>query len=82
MEYTYVIEYEHLKDELVTNSTTLWNFNRVKDNANEFRMELSDEDFKRFFKLSQRDKDIGWLMYRMSEYNLNFIDALIMYITC
>jgi hypothetical protein len=77
----YVIEYEHLKDELVSNEKTKWSFNQVKDNANKNRLELSDEDFKRFFKLQIYNKDVGWLMCKMNTYKLSFTDALIAYIT-
>lgn len=77
----YVIEYEHLKDELVTNEKARWNFNQAKDSANKYRLELSDEDFKRFLKLQNANKDVGWIMHKMSVYKLSFTDALITYIT-
>ncbi|AMQ66546.1 hypothetical protein BH753_gp064 [Bacillus phage Shbh1] len=77
----YVIEYEHLKDEFVTNDKTKQLFHKVKDSANKHRLELSDEDFKRFFKLKESDKDLDWLMHRMSVYKLSLTDALISYIT-
>lgn len=76
----YVIEYEHLKDELVTNRETEYHFKVVKDNANKYKLELSDDDFKRFFKLKKRGEDIRWLMHKMSAYDLNLTDALIAYI--
>lgn len=78
----YAIKYEHLEDELVTNKEALFHFNRVKDNANKYRLELSDEDFKRFLKLHKSDKDVSWLMHLMSVYKISFTDALIAYITC
>lgn len=77
----YAIEYEHLKEELVTNQKTEWHFNQVKNSANKFRLELSDEDFKRFLKLEISDKDIKWLMHQMSAYKLSLTDALISMIT-
>lgn len=77
----YDIPYEHLEDELVTNENTFWHFKNVRENANNYKLELSDDDFKRFFKLSTRDTDIGWLMHQMSVYKLSLVDALISYIT-
>jgi hypothetical protein len=76
----YAIQYEHLKDELAKNSKLGWHFNKVKDSANEFSLELSDEDFKRFFQLHAADIDITWLMHKMSSYKLSLTDALIGYI--
>jgi len=64
----YVIEYEHLMDELVTNEKARWNFNQVKDSANKYR-------------LDKVQKDVGWVMHKMSAYELSFTDALITYIT-
>lgn len=77
----YAIEYEHLIDELVTDSSASWHFDKVKDTANKNRLELSDEDFLRFFKLQKADKDVGWLMHQMNAYKLSLTDALISYIT-
>jgi len=77
----YAIEYEHLKDELVMTNETEWHFNKVKDRANEYRLELSDEEFKGFFKLQLRGKDVDWIMHKMSAHKLTFMDALITYIT-
>ncbi|RYI30545.1 hypothetical protein EVU96_09015 [Bacillus infantis] len=77
----YVIEYEHLKEDLVKNDRAKWYFDTVKNSANNYRLELSDGDFKRFLKLLLADKDIDWLMCKMSKYNVSFKDALIMYIT-
>ena len=76
----YAIEYEHLKDELVTSFEWERHFNKVKDSANEYHLELSDEEFKGFLKLHLRDKDVGWLMHKMSVYKLSFTDTLITYI--
>lgn len=77
----YLIEYEHLKDELVTCEKTEWSFNKVKDTANKHNLELSDEDFKRLFKLQTFDKDIGWMMRVMSVYKMSLADVLVSYIT-
>ncbi|GAB6989454.1 hypothetical protein [Paenibacillus pini] len=76
----YEIEYEHLIDELVTNEETQWHFKRVKESANKYSLELSDEDFKGFLKLHTSDKDIDWLMLKMSAYRLSFSDVLVCYI--
>lgn len=76
----YVIEYEHLKDELVKNDKTDFLFNHVKDNANKFKLELSEEDFKRFFKLKSSDVDVKWMMHKMHAYELSLTDALISYV--
>lgn len=78
---TYAIEYEHLKDELVKNSNTEWIFNKVKNSANKYKLELSDEDFNNLFKLQKADKDIEWVMHQMSVYKQTLTDALISYIT-
>jgi hypothetical protein len=77
----YDIPYKHLGDDLVTNKDTHRHFKKVRENANNYKLELSDDDFKRFFKLSMRDKDINWLMHKMSTYNLSLVDALVSYIT-
>lgn len=77
----YAIPYEHMADELVNDKTTRWHFYRVKEIANENKLELSDDDFRRLFKLSIKNKDIDWIMYQMSEYNQSLIDALVSYIT-
>lgn len=77
----YKIEYESLKDELATDDKRKWYFNKVKDSANKYSLELSDEDFKRFFKLQVSDKDIDWLMHNMSAYKRSLTDALVSYIT-
>lgn len=76
----YDITYEHLEDELA-NAKSQWHFENVRKNANEYKLELSDDDFKRFFKLSIMDKDIKWLMHCMSAYKTSLIDALISYMT-
>ena len=76
----YAIEYEHLKDELVTSFEWERPFNKVKEAANENHLELSDEEFKGFFKLQLRDKDVEWMMHRMSVHELSFTEALITYI--
>lgn len=78
----YAIEYENLVDELVTNGQTQWHFNKVKDTANKYRLELTEDEFKGFFKLHTSDKDVNWIMHKMSAYGLSFTDALISYITC
>jgi len=77
----YAIDYEHLEDELVASFEWERHFNKVKDSANENSLELSDEEFKGFLKLQSRDKDIKWMMHKMSAYKLSFMDALIAYIT-
>ena len=75
----YAIEYEHLKDELVKN--VQWHFNQVKKSANKHKLELTDDEFKGFLKLSLRDKDIDWLMHQMGAYKMTFVEALLSYIT-
>jgi hypothetical protein len=77
----YAIQYEHLKDELVSDSKTEFHFNKVKDNANKYRLDLSDEEFDYFLKLQKSDKDVAWIMRLMSVYKVSFTDALISYIT-
>lgn len=76
----YAIEYEHLIDELVKNEDTQWHFNKVKNNANKYRLELADEEFEGFLRLSLKDKDISWLMNQM-RYKSTFSEALVSYIT-
>jgi isopropylmalate/homocitrate/citramalate synthase len=77
----YAIEYEHLADELIANENAKWNFNQVKNNANKYQLELSDEDFKQLFKLQKANKDIEWIMHKMSAYKLTIVEALVSYIT-
>lgn len=74
-------EYLRVKEELVTNEKTSLYFTQVKESAEKYGLVLTDEDFKRFFKLKANDKDIDWLMHQMSAYKKSFIDALITYIT-
>lgn len=78
----YDISYEHLEDEFVDKENEQWHFKKVRENANKYKLELTDDDFRRFFKLSLKETDIGWLMHKMSAYNLSLIDALVLYITC
>jgi len=80
-EIKYAIPYEHLEDELVMDAKTKFHFNEVKNKANEWRLELTDNEFRSFFKLTQADKDISWMMHKMSRHNLSFVDALILCIT-
>lgn len=77
----YAIEYEHLADELIVDEITKWNFEQVKKCANKYKLELSDEDFKRLFKIQRSDKDIDWIIHKMSVYKLTLVDALVSYIT-
>lgn len=85
----YAIPYDHLKEDLVTEGTEyilelsrlLFHFNKVKESANKYRLELSDEDFKRFFRLHVSGVDINWIMYIMSTYEKSFTDTLVQYIT-
>ncbi len=77
----YVIRYEHIKDELVTSTKTEWHFDKVRDNANNYSLELSDEDFKHFLKLQTAGIDIRWLMHKMSAYKVSFTEALVVYTT-
>ena len=80
----YAIEYEHIKEEFImTNEYGIdieWHFNKIKDSANEHSLELSDEEFNGFLKLQSRDKDIEWMMRKMSVHELSFTEALIIYI--
>ena len=77
----YVIPYEQLIDELATSEDAKRCFNKVKECANKNRLELSDEDFKRLYKLRTENEDIDWIMLRMSRYELSLVDALVCYIT-
>lgn len=77
----YAIQYEHLENELVKDEITKWHFNRVKDCANTYRLELSDEDFIRFLMLQKDNKDIEWMMHKMDTYKKSLIDVLVSYIT-
>ena len=77
----YVIDYEHIKEDLVMTNEIERPFNKVKEAANENHLDLSDEEFKGFFKLQLRGKDVDWIMHKMSAHKLTFMDALITYIT-
>lgn len=77
----YAIEYEHLKEELVTNESSQWCFDEVKDLANKHKLELSDYEFEGFIKLRKAGADVNWLMHKMGTYNNSFSDALISYIS-
>jgi len=77
MDIKYDVQYEHLQDELGNG----YNFKKVVELANKNKLELTDEDFKRFLKLAENDKDVKWIMNIMSTYDISFIDTLISYIT-
>ncbi|APP15628.1 hypothetical protein BS467_07735 [Bacillus altitudinis] len=77
----YVIPYDHLKDELVTTAKLRWHFEKVRECANKHRLELSDEDFERFFRLHVYSRDIDWIMRLMNKHDRSFLDALVSYVT-
>lgn len=81
MEIRYEIQYEGLYEELVNDSRSSWVFDRVKDYANKYRVELSDEEFSALFRLQNSDRDVDWIVHKMGVYKTSFIDALISYIT-
>ncbi len=86
----YDIKYEHLFDKYCKsspegsypyyNSTNIFKFKQVRDSANKHRLELTDEYFELFFRLSQK-ADIDWIMHLMSEYGKTLEEALVSYIT-
>ena len=85
----YDIRYEHLFDDYCKNpegeypwynDKKVYHFKTVVNNANKYKLELSDEDFKLFFELSYRC-DISWIMHQMTAYKLSFKEALVSYIT-
>ncbi len=74
----FAIEYEHLKDEY----DSKWHFKRIVELANKYELELSDEDFERFYKLERNGKDVSWLMHCMTISETGtLIDALVSMIT-
>lgn len=76
-EIQFNITYEHLWDELENDH----NFRSLAVKANKARVELSDEDFKRLYKLEKRDKDTKWILNQMGMYNQSLVDALVGYIS-
>ena len=76
----YAIQYEHLVEELVKDERTRWHFKQVREGANAYSLELTDEEFKGFFKLELEDNDVNWMMHKMSVYKVSFVDTLIAYI--
>lgn len=81
-EIKYEIKYENLADELITDKDSERTFNYVRNAANKYRLELTEEEFTGFFELWKYEKDIRWMMHKMSAYNSSFPKALITYITC
>lgn len=77
----YVIPYDHIAEEYVTGGKSQWEFEKVRDCVNKYRLELSDDDFYKFLKLYRRGVGIDWIMYRMRELNESFLDALVSYVT-
>lgn len=77
----YDIKYENLRDELVTSKSSDWHFSNVVDSANKYKLELSEEDFKYLLQMETLDKDIGWVMHKMSVYKTTLTSALISYIS-
>lgn len=76
-----VIDYTRLKSELATDDKKDWCFGQVKKSGEKYGLNLSEEDFKRFFKLKVDGQDVDWMMHHMSAYNKSLIDTLVMYIT-
>lgn len=74
----YEIDYQPVKDGLTDDD--IWDFNKVRDYANEYELELSDDDFMRFLKIHKSDGDVGFLMNQMSTYNQTLTDALVTYV--
>jgi predicted nucleic acid-binding protein len=60
---------------------TDWHHERVQKAAEKHLLELSEEDFERFYKLSQTDNDVEWIMGKMSMFGMSFTDALVSYVT-
>ncbi|MFW0909642.1 hypothetical protein [Bacillus altitudinis] len=77
----YVIPYDHIAEEYVTDGKSLWEFEKVRDCANKYRLELSDAEFYHFLKLRRKDIDVSWFMHLMSVYGSSFTDTLVHYIT-
>ncbi|MCA6607465.1 hypothetical protein [Bacillus safensis] len=77
----YDIPYDHIEEEYVIGGKSQWEFGKVRDCANKYRLELSDDDFYNFLTLYRKDIDIGWIMYRMSNFNESFLDSLVSYLT-
>lgn len=75
----YDIQYENVKDEI--DGKDLYWFSKVKDSANKYKVELSDEDFTRLLKLAKNDKDYDWILHKMGVYKSTLVDTLISYIT-
>ncbi|MDC6267738.1 hypothetical protein [Lysinibacillus fusiformis] len=75
------IDYARLKSELATDENKDWCFDQVKKSAEKYGLNVSEEDFKRFFKLQVGHKDIDWMMRHMAAYKKTLIDTLVTYIT-
>lgn len=80
----YDVSYDHLKEELydsfcVKNESLDFYFNQLKEYADEYRLELSDEDFENLFRLHVSDKDVKWIMSKMSNYGRSLTSALVSY---
>lgn len=76
-------EYSYLQDELVRDgiSKTSEVFDEILDCIDEFNLHLSEDDFKRLFYLGMKDSDIKWIMYKMDTFELELVDALVLYVT-
>lgn len=80
MEIKYSIDYEHLRDG-IANPFTEREFVRVRDYANENQLDLSDDDFKRLFKLAKNNEDVRWIIQKMKAFNMSLVDVLVLYLT-
>jgi len=86
--FTYNIDYSHLKQELgienlpysFENNNKEYSFNKIKELADNLEMELSDEEFMLLYKIQLDDKDAGWIMRIMKNYNKSLASALVSYI--
>lgn len=85
---TYNIDYSHLKQELgienlpysFENNAKDYAFKKVKEYADNFEMELSDEEFMLLYKIKLDGKDAEWIMCRMKNDNERLASALVSYI--
>ena len=73
---TYDIKYEWLSDDLPND----YYFKSLVKKANKYELELSDEDFKMLYEIEKSEKDIEWILNKMSMYGKTLKESMLSYI--
>lgn len=75
---TYDIKYDWLSDDLPND----YHFKSLVKKANNNELELCDEDFKMLYEIEKSEKDVDWILNKMSMYGKTLKEAMLSYIIC